>query len=282
MPYLNPGVGDSRENGTVTMALSNPVARGTAEVQLLSITGTPTGGYIRIGVTGYTRRSDMLTYAQLVTASAGDAETSVKTALNKLPGVNITTVARSGSTPNYIFTCTSADLEDMPLLTLNTNALTGGSSPTCTPSVSTAGVAAEGPYAIDTVVIDSTYAREFLNKGTVGVPALHQIGGRPTCVNKAATYTVTAAEMNGYNIFRSTTGAVTFNLPAAAVGMSALFFVGVAATLTIDPNAAETVALPSTMVQQATIAADAIGEWVRLVCLVAGTWDVIGYNGTWS
>jgi hypothetical protein len=28
--------------------------------------------------------------------------------------------------------------------------------------------------------------------------------------------------------------------------------------------------------------ADAVGEWVRLLCVKAGQWQVIGYAGTWA
>lgn len=79
--------------------------------------------------------------------------------------------------------------------------------------------------------------------------------------------------------------AATFALPAALVGMRVTAIVEVAQELRLDPNGTETVALPSTGAQSAAgayIMADAVGEKVQLVCLTAGTWDVVDYSGTWS
>ncbi len=30
------------------------------------------------------------------------------------------------------------------------------------------------------------------------------------------------------------------------------------------------------------LGADAVGEWVRLLCVKAGQWQVTGYAGTWT
>ncbi len=46
-----------------------------------------------------------------------------------------------------------------------------------------------------------------------------------------------------------------------------------------------TIALPSTGAQGAAgkyLSADAVGEWVRLLCVKAGQWQVAGYAGTWT
>jgi hypothetical protein len=79
--------------------------------------------------------------------------------------------------------------------------------------------------------------------------------------------------------------AATFTLPAALVGMRVTALVEVAQELRLDPNGTETIALPSSGVQGAAgkyLTADAIGEKVQLVCVSAGTWDVINYSGTWT
>lgn len=55
--------------------------------------------------------------------------------------------------------------------------------------------------------------------------------------------------------------------------------------LRIDPSGSETIALPSTGAQGAAgkyLSADAVGEWVRLLCVKAGQWQVAGYAGTWT
>lgn len=80
-------------------------------------------------------------------------------------------------------------------------------------------------------------------------------------------------------------GAATFTLPAALVGMRVTANVEAAQELRLDPNGTETIALPSSGVQGAAgkyLTADAVGERVQLVCFTAGTWDVIDYTGTWT
>lgn len=79
--------------------------------------------------------------------------------------------------------------------------------------------------------------------------------------------------------------AVTYALPAAEVGMRVSAVVEAAQELRLDPNGTETIALPSTGVQGAAgkyITADAVAERVQLVCITAGTWDVLAHLGTWT
>lgn len=81
------------------------------------------------------------------------------------------------------------------------------------------------------------------------------------------------------------TGAATFLLPAAVAGLELLFVVMAAFELRIDPSGTETIALPSSGAQGAAgkyLTADAVGEWVRLLCVKAGQWQVVGYAGTWA
>lgn len=78
--------------------------------------------------------------------------------------------------------------------------------------------------------------------------------------------------------------AITLSLPAATVGLHYDFVVKAAQELRIDPNGTETIALP-TGVQQAAgkyITADADGEFIRIVCVKAGAWNVLGSVGTWG
>ena len=82
-----------------------------------------------------------------------------------------------------------------------------------------------------------------------------------------------------------TTGAAVFGLGPAAVGAELTFVVMTAQELRIDPSGTETIALPSSGAQGAAgkyLTADAVGEWVRLLCVKAGQWQVIGYAGTWA
>ena len=79
--------------------------------------------------------------------------------------------------------------------------------------------------------------------------------------------------------------AAVFNLPAALVGMEFYFYVLSAFELRINPDGTETIGLPSSGVQQAAgkyITADAVGEYVHIVCVKAGQWETLDYRGTWS
>jgi hypothetical protein len=111
---------------------------------------------------------------------------------------------------------------------------------------------------------------------------------KPTVLVKTADYTITADQAL-YGAVVSNAGAsgtVVFSLPPAVVGARVTALVKAAQELRLDPNGTETVALPSSGVQQAAgkyIVADAIGESANLICLVAGTWDHIGpIDGTWT
>lgn len=102
---------------------------------------------------------------------------------------------------------------------------------------------------------------------------------------KTAAYTITAGE-NGTGFTNAgASGAVTLTLPPAVPGLNYYFRVSVAQELRIDPSGSETISLPSTGVPGAAgkyLTADAIGETVRLVCAVAGSWSVFGHTGTWT
>lgn len=80
-------------------------------------------------------------------------------------------------------------------------------------------------------------------------------------------------------------GAATFVLPPATVGLEFIFLVEAAQELRIDPDGTETIALPASGVQQAAgkyIVADAVGERIHIACLTAGTWDAISHAGTFT
>lgn len=97
--------------------------------------------------------------------------------------------------------------------------------------------------------------------------------------------TLTAAETGSIHTNAGASGAITFALPAATVGLEYQFGVRAAQELRIDPNGSETISLPSTGVPGAAgkyLTADAVGETVRLLCVAAGTWAVVGYTGTWT
>lgn len=102
---------------------------------------------------------------------------------------------------------------------------------------------------------------------------------------KTAAYTIKTTE-NGCGFTNTgASGAIVLTLPPATVGLNYYFRVSAAQELRIDPDGTETISLPSSGVPGAAgkyLSADAIGETVRLVCAVAGSWSVFGYTGTWT
>lgn len=101
----------------------------------------------------------------------------------------------------------------------------------------------------------------------------------------AAGATLTADDSGTFHTNAGASGAIVLALPAAVPGMRFGFYVAVAQELRIDPNGTETISLPSTGVPGAAgkyLTANAIGETVELVCVVAGTWGVFGFTGTWT
>jgi hypothetical protein len=115
-----------------------------------------------------------------------------------------------------------------------------------------------------------------------------QAQSQPVVVNATANTTITADQAKA-TVFVTNVGAgaaVTFALPAAKKGMRVFAIVKAAFELRLDPNGTETMALPSSGVQQAAgkyITADAVGESAHYVCTTAGTWDYVGpIDGTWG
>lgn len=96
---------------------------------------------------------------------------------------------------------------------------------------------------------------------------------------------ITEAYSGGVFTNEGAEGAAVFALGPAAVGVELTFFVMAAQELRIDPSGTETIALPSSGAQGAAgkyLTADAVGEWVKLLCVKTGQWQVIGFAGTWA
>lgn len=150
-------------------------------------------------------------------------------------------------------------------------------------------------YASDNYTISSTPSASSVYVGIcVGYVSSTNIlvdidpdGASPSSVvqTKTAGYTVTAADSGKTFSTAGALGAVTFAMPAAVPGLRYRFYVGAAQELRIDPDGTETVSLPSTGVAGAAgkyLTANAAGETVVLECVVAGSWSVFGYTGTWT
>jgi hypothetical protein len=139
-------------------------------------------------------------------------------------------------------------------------------------------------------------SRTLLNQPVAGIllgfegvyPVIQILGGLPGAAvgfHDADGATLLAAQSGALITNLGAAGAAVFALPAAVPGLEFNFAVKVAQQLRIDPNGTETIELPSTAAQGAAgkyLWADAIGEFVRLRCLVAGTWSVVAAAGTWT
>lgn len=94
-----------------------------------------------------------------------------------------------------------------------------------------------------------------------------------------------ASDVGGIFTNAGAGGAIEYDLPPALPGMRFRFAVMAAQALQIDPDGTETIGLPSTGAQGAAgkyLVADAVGEWVELVCVKKGEWFAQGYAGTWT
>jgi hypothetical protein len=112
-----------------------PYAGRTSEVQTITVTGTPTGGTFTLTFAGET------TAAIAFNASAA----TVRAALEALGNVNSGDLTATGGalpgTPVVVTFGGQFAGDNVPLLTANSGGLTGGSSPTVTPSTTTGGAA---------------------------------------------------------------------------------------------------------------------------------------------
>jgi hypothetical protein len=109
--------------------------------------------------------------------------------------------------------------------------------------------------------------------------------GLRTTEAKTADYTVTTTDVGKTFTNAAASGAITFALPAATVGLWYRFKVQAAQELRIDPNGSETISLPADGVKQAAgayLTANAVGEGVEVECVTAGTWEANYYTGTWT
>lgn len=106
-----------------------------------------------------------------------------------------------------------------------------------------------------------------------------------TVQTQTADFTLTTADSGRTFSTAGASGTVVATLPPAVPGLKYRFRVGAAQELRIDPDGTETISLPSTGVPGAAgkwLTANAAGETVELECVVAGTWAVFGFTGTWT
>jgi hypothetical protein len=102
---------------------------GTAEVQTVTVTGTPTGGTFTLSFNGQTT-SDIAFDA---------AATAVESALEALPNVGVGNVTVTGAAGGPYTVTFVASLGDVPQMTGNGDDLTGGTSPNVSVTTATPG-----------------------------------------------------------------------------------------------------------------------------------------------
>jgi len=156
-------VGSADKPGTIVTQVSgsNPkkvkeftAAGGVAEVQTLTVTGTPTGGTFALNYKG------SVTAAIAYNASAA----AVASALNALDSFTEDggVVGSGGALPGTAVVLTFNRKASQPTITVQTNALTGGTSPAAAVAETTAGADEETIYGI----IDGT--EEFISNDASG------------------------------------------------------------------------------------------------------------------
>ena len=102
----------------------------------------------------------------------------------------------------------------------------------------------------------------------------------PDINSKVINYTVVAAD--SFTTFDNTgaAGAVTFTLPAAALGLTYTFFVNAAQIVNVAPQGADTIRVTGVKPAGTALASGPnIGNFVSITCTAANTWAVVANNG---
>lgn len=137
---------------------------GTTETQVLTVSGSPTGGTFKVTYDGFETAS--LTY--------NESAANVQTALRNLPNIGSTGCTVSGSAGGPWTVTFAGNLVNLALntLTLSTNALTGGSSPSVGIAKGTTGVTATARLAgTGALLQDTTNGVLYINAGTGLAPS---------------------------------------------------------------------------------------------------------------
>lgn len=126
----------------------------------------------------------------------------------------------------------------------------------------------------------------YVSSTVIGVEIKPANKGNGTKVStKTADFTILASDSGKTFTNTGAAGTITGTLPPAVPGLRYRARVSVAQQLRLDPDGTETISLPSSGVPGAAgkyLVADAIGETVDIECIVAGSWSVYGYTGTWT
>lgn len=269
-------------NGVVVTSCVSP-SLGTKEVFTLAISGSPTGGYVILSQasSGISVRFDL----EYLIQTENDAIAYLKKLLKRFKGIPDCTIVRSGTTPNFTFTVTVNNYDNIGNLSLLSNGLTGGTSPTITPTVTTSGAAATGlGYDKGTVLVDESVGEMYLNLGTKHLPLLAPIGSRSWPIAKTANYTISAFESGKTFTNDGATGIVVFSLPAASPGLEFTFVVRANQHLRIDPATADTINKADGTVGAAGkyLGVNTVNSVARVKCISSGHWTLMSALGAWD
>lgn len=211
----------------------------------------------------------ILTAGVIALAGVGDREVGVVSKRSLVSGVGSSTVASiAAMTPGHVLRMVASGA-----VTLHARVYAGASG-----MVS----ATANGYPIGIAMSATSNSGEELDVLLLREASLGTVG---FTITKTADYTVLAADSGACFSTVGAAGTVVFALPPATVGLQYDFYVGAVQELRIDPNGTETISLPSSGVAQAAgayLTANAVGETVKIKCVVAGTWAVFGFTGTWT
>lgn len=143
--YSNWDAGTKRHLGLEFLGPANEIEAGANEVQTLATTGTPAGGNFTLVVMGQT------TAVIAFDAAVAAIQTAINNALAVLGSGHTVTVTGGPLPTNAVITFTGADVSarNVPPITVGTNSLTGGTSPTPTIAQTTPGRSGRNYVAID-------------------------------------------------------------------------------------------------------------------------------------
>jgi hypothetical protein len=161
---------------------SGAPSNGTTETQVVTVTGSPNAGTFKLKFDGFVTTS----------IAYGASATDVQTALRALPNIGSGGCSVSGSAGGPWTVTFTGDLVKLALSTmsLDTNALTGGSGPTVTIAKGATGVTATGRgHPAGTEYVDTDSGERYTNEGTALAPSWSAQG---TVVGLTAS----AAELN--------------------------------------------------------------------------------------
>mgnify|MGYP007122130272 CR=1 FL=1 len=179
---------------------ADEIEAGANEVQTITVSGTPTGGTFITRVLG---QDVSLAY----NSSSGAAQTAINAALAVL-GTGHTVTVTGGALPGAALTVTFSGAQvsarDIPLMTLTTNSLTGGTTPTAAYATTTPGRSGRRSVMVDLPGAWTTVNLGGSADGHVGFELASVIGGAGDDTLTATTFT----------------GSATLDLPAGAVCLS--------------------------------------------------------------